>query len=155
MPALRGTEFLDKMASAARSIGWHPFPGPAAVNSRPYQNRSACMYHGFCNRGGCHVNAKNSTAVSTIPKAVDTGRMKVVTQAIVTSVDVDEKSGRIDIVITRPGDKTGASTTGLLAALLIEPLVAGTGSLGLSGSASIPGGGAVALQFLPAGITVR
>jgi type II secretory pathway component GspD/PulD (secretin) len=71
------------------------------------------------------------------------------------SSQVDDKSGRIDIVITRPADKTGASTSGLLAALLIEPLVAGTGSLGLSGSASIPGGEAMSLQFLPAGITVR
>ncbi len=38
------------------------------------------------------------------------------------SSQVDDKSGRIDIVITRPGDKTGASTSGLLAALLIEPI---------------------------------
>jgi len=68
---------------------------------------------------------------------------------------VDDKSGRIDIVITRPGDKTGASTSGLLAALLVEPLVAGTGSLALTGSASVPGGDTAALQFLPAGITVR
>jgi hypothetical protein len=71
------------------------------------------------------------------------------------SSQIDDKSGRIDIVITRPGDKTGASTSGLLAALLVEPLTAGTGSLAVSGSASIPGGGAAALQFLPAGITVR
>jgi gluconate 2-dehydrogenase alpha chain len=89
MPALRRTEFLDKMASAARSIGWHPFPGPAAVNSRPYQNRSACMYHGFCNRGGCHVDAKNSTAVTTIPRAQATGHLKVVTRAHVTTIAVD------------------------------------------------------------------
>jgi hypothetical protein len=67
----------------------------------------------------------------------------------------DAKSGRIDIVITRPGDKTGASTSGLLAALLVEPLTAGTGSLAISGSASVPGGTPTALQFLPAGITVR
>jgi gluconate 2-dehydrogenase alpha chain len=33
--------------------------------------------------------------VSTIPKALATGRLKVVTQAIVTSVDVDERSGRV------------------------------------------------------------
>ena len=71
------------------------------------------------------------------------------------SSQVDDKSGRIDLVITRPGDKTGASTAGLLAALLVEPIAAGTGSLALSGSASVPGGGAAALQFLPAGITVR
>lgn len=68
---------------------------------------------------------------------------------------VDEKSGRIDIVISRPGDKTGASTAGLLAALLVEPIAAGTGSLALTGSATVPGGAQAALQFLPAGITVR
>lgn len=71
------------------------------------------------------------------------------------SSQVDEKSGRVDIVITRPGDQTGASSSGLLAALLLEPLTAGTGSLSLSGSATMPGGGGAPLQFLPAGITVR
>ena len=71
------------------------------------------------------------------------------------SSQIDDTSGRLDIVITRPGDKTGASTSGLLAALLIEPIVAGTGSLGVSGSGSVPGGAAVSLQFLPAGVTVR
>ena len=71
------------------------------------------------------------------------------------SSQVDDKSGRIDIVISRPGDKTGASTAGLLAAILLEPLAAGTGTLSVSGSATVPGGGAAALQFLPAGITVR
>jgi gluconate 2-dehydrogenase alpha chain len=89
MPPLRGTEFIDKMATAARSLKWHPFPGPAAINSRPYQNRSGCMYHGFCNRGGCHVDAKNSTAVTTIPRAEATGRLKVVTRAHVTTIEVD------------------------------------------------------------------
>src|SRR2546422_4471841 len=89
MPPLRGTGFTDLMAAAARTLGWHPFPGPAAINSRLYQNRAACMYHGFCNRGGCHVDAKGSTAVTTIPKAQATGRLKVVTRAHVTNVDVD------------------------------------------------------------------
>jgi type II secretory pathway component GspD/PulD (secretin) len=68
---------------------------------------------------------------------------------------VDEASGRIDIVVTRPGDQTGASTGGLLAAILLEPLTAGTGSLSLSGSATVPGGAGASLQFQPAGITVR
>ena len=71
------------------------------------------------------------------------------------SQQIDDKSGRIDIVISRPGDQTGASTSGLLAALLVEPLAAGTGSLALSGSATVPGGNQAALQFVPAGLTVR
>src|SRR5216110_2722620 len=95
MPALRGTEFTDRMATTARKLGWHPFPGPAAINSQLYDDRPGCLYHGFCNRGGCHVNAKNSTAVSTIPKAVTTGKLSVVTQAIATSIDVEDRSGRV------------------------------------------------------------
>jgi gluconate 2-dehydrogenase alpha chain len=89
MPPLRRTEFLDKMEDAARSLSWHPFPGPAAINSRTYQNRSGCMYHGFCNRGGCHVDAKNSPHVTTIPRAQATGHLEVVTRAQVTSIEVD------------------------------------------------------------------
>jgi gluconate 2-dehydrogenase alpha chain len=89
MPPLRGTDFLDKMAVSAGKLGWHAFPGPASINSRSYQNRSACMYHGFCNQGGCHVDAKNSPLVTTIPRAQETGHLKVVTRAHVTQIDVD------------------------------------------------------------------
>jgi gluconate 2-dehydrogenase alpha chain len=94
MPPLRSTGFTEMMADAARKVGWHAFPGPAAINSQAYQGRSACLYHGFCNRGGCHVSAKNSTAVSTIPKAQATGKLEVVTEATVTSINVDA-NGRV------------------------------------------------------------
>jgi gluconate 2-dehydrogenase alpha chain len=99
MPPLRGTEFTERMAAAARRLGWSPFPGPAAVNSESYDDRPGCQYHGFCNRGGCHVSAKNSTAVSTIPKAMETKRLEVVTRATVTSVAMDEASGRVAGVV--------------------------------------------------------
>ena len=93
MPPLRSTGFTEKMSAAARTLGWHPFPGPAAVTSQSYQGRPACVYHGYCAGGGCHVRSKSSTAVSTIPKAQATGRFKVVTEARVTTIAVD-KNGR-------------------------------------------------------------
>jgi len=105
MPPLRGTEFTELIATTARKLGWHPFPGPAAINSQGFDDRPGCMYHGFCSRGGCPINAKNSTAVSTIPKAVATGRLKVVTLATTTNVVVDEKSGRITGVIYVKGSQ--------------------------------------------------
>src|SRR5881296_1388896 len=37
MPPLRGCGFTDLMSAAARTLGWHPFPGPAAINSQRYQ----------------------------------------------------------------------------------------------------------------------
>jgi len=104
MPPLRGTEFTDLMGRTAGRLGWHPFPGPAAVNSQLYQNRSACLYHGFCNRGGCHVNAKNSTAVSTIPRAEATGDLAVVTEAHVTRIDVDAEGRAAGVQYLKGGE---------------------------------------------------
>src|SRR5215831_4114821 len=94
MPPLRSTGFTEKMAAAARSLGWHPFPGPAGIASKPYEGRSGCAYHGYCSGGGCHVNAKSSTAVSTIPKAEKTGHFTVVAEARVTTVEADN-NGRV------------------------------------------------------------
>ena len=94
MPPLRGTEFTELMGAAASKLGWRPFPGPAAINSEAYDDRPGCMYHGFCSRGGCPISAKNSTAVSTIPKAVGTGQLKVITLATTTNVTIDDKTGR-------------------------------------------------------------
>ncbi len=94
MPPLRWTAFHDRMAAAARTLGWGPFPGPAAVNSEAYDNRPGCGYHGFCNKGGCPVNAKNATHITTIPRAVDTGNLKVVTRAHVTTLEVGS-DGRV------------------------------------------------------------
>jgi len=91
MPPLRWTAFHERMAAAAKTLGWHPFPGPAAINTVLHNNRSPCMYHGFCNTGGCHVDAKASTAVTTIPRAQQTGNLEVVTRATVTSIEVDRK----------------------------------------------------------------
>jgi gluconate 2-dehydrogenase alpha chain len=102
MPPLRGTGFTEMMAGAARSLGWHPFPGPAAITSSRYDGRSGCVYHGFCNRGGCHVSSKGSTAVTTIPKAQRTKRLTVVTDAHVTSIDVDAQE-RVTGVTYRKG----------------------------------------------------
>jgi hypothetical protein len=68
----------------------------------------------------------------------------------------DPSGGRLDIAIVRPGDVTGVAGTGLLAALLFETVSAGPANLSVSGSASGPSGGPVAIQFAPiAAVTVR
>jgi gluconate 2-dehydrogenase alpha chain len=51
------------------------------------------MYHGYCNKGGCHVDAKNATHVTTIPRAQATGNLDVVTRAHVTKIAVDDRTG--------------------------------------------------------------
>jgi general secretion pathway protein D len=66
-----------------------------------------------------------------------------------------DPGGRVDIVITRPGDQTGAVGTGLLAAILFEPIAAGTSQISVTGVGSVAGGGQAALQFAPATVTVK
>ncbi|MGZ5985078.1 MAG: GMC oxidoreductase, partial [Caulobacteraceae bacterium] len=105
MPALHGTEFTQMMADAAKGLGLHAFPGPAAVNSVAREGRSPCLYHGWCDRGGCHVSAKGSTNVSTIPKALATKRLQVTTGANVISIDVG-KEGRVQSVTYLKGGET-------------------------------------------------
>ncbi|HTA71536.1 MAG TPA: GMC family oxidoreductase [Bryobacteraceae bacterium] len=94
MPPLRGSGFTDHMADAARLLGWKPFRPPAAINSQEYGGRPGCAFHGYCNRGGCHISAKNSTAVTTIPAALKTKNLTVFDRAHVTRI-VAGADGRV------------------------------------------------------------
>ncbi len=98
MPPLRTCDFLDHMHKAARSLGWKPFHAPSAINSQPYHGRAACAYHGYCDRGGCHVRAKNSTCFTTIPEAQKTKNLTVFDGAQVTRI-VADNNGKVTGVL--------------------------------------------------------
>lgn len=68
---------------------------------------------------------------------------------------IDPNTGRIDLVITRPGDKTGVAGNGLLASIVFEAIGAGNSQIALSGLAMNAAGQAVLVQFVPAAVTVR
>jgi hypothetical protein len=68
---------------------------------------------------------------------------------------VDQTSGRVDITFNRPGDVTGASGGGTVAAILFDPVAPGSTTLAISGVASGPGGAAIPIQFAPVSLTVR
>jgi len=88
MPPLRDTDFTERMTSAAKKLGWNAHRSPAAINSQPYQDRPVCAYHGFCEQNGCHVAAKNSTAVTTIPAALKTKNLTIFERAHVSGIRV-------------------------------------------------------------------
>jgi hypothetical protein len=62
---------------------------------------------------------------------------------------------RIDISLSRGADATGASGTGVLAAILFDAIGPGPVTLTLSGSATGPGGAAMGLRFTPVTVTVQ
>jgi Cohesin domain len=74
---------------------------------------------------------------------------------VTTAFSNQVTGNRIDITITRAGDVTGATGTGLLAAILFDAVEAGTTTLTLSGSATGPGGVAMGLRFTPVTITLQ
>jgi gluconate 2-dehydrogenase alpha chain len=80
--------------TAARKVGYHPFSTPRAIVSRPYQGRPACTYCGFCQAFGCHVGAKSSILVTTLPEADRTGNFRLITGAMCYRVNSDT-SGRV------------------------------------------------------------
>ena len=68
---------------------------------------------------------------------------------------VDAGAGRVDISMARTGDAVGASGSGLLAAVLFEPIAPGSSTLAMSGVATNPQGGPVPLTFSPVTIVVK
>jgi gluconate 2-dehydrogenase alpha chain len=105
MPPLRDTDFTDMMMAAAKKLGWKPFRGPAAINSQPYRGRPGCAYHGYCDRGGCHISAKNSTAVTTIPAAQKTKNLAIFDKAQVTRIVSGADGKVIGVLYLREGQE--------------------------------------------------
>ena len=101
MPPLRDTDFTDMMAAAARKAGFHPHRSPAAINSQPRDGRSPCAYHGYCDTGGCHVQAKNSTAITTIPAAQKTKNLTIFERAHVTRIVTDDNGKTTGVLYRR------------------------------------------------------
>ena len=75
--------------------------------------------------------------------------------AVTFTQSVDGAVGRIDLTLVRTADPTGASGSGMLAAVLFDAVAAGSAPLTLSGVGTSPEGDAVPLAFTPVTVSVR
>jgi gluconate 2-dehydrogenase alpha chain len=71
-PPLQMTYGPTLFAQAAESLGYHPFPHPAANMSRAYTNPlgiqlAQCTYCGFCEKFGCGNDSKSSPQTTILP----------------------------------------------------------------------------------------
>lgn len=85
-PMPRVPELL--IAAAAKKLGIPSAPMRRAVLTRPLDERQACFYATACGRG-CSIGAAFQTTTSLLPMSLATGRMKIVTDAMVSTVEVD------------------------------------------------------------------
>lgn len=64
--------FSELFRQAANSLGYHPYPVPAATISKLYTNpdgvtRPGCTYCGFCETFGCMIGAKSQPTNTLLP----------------------------------------------------------------------------------------
>lgn len=95
LPPLERSLACDLFANAAKKLGLHPFPIPAANASRAYTNPDGaklgqCQYCGFCERFGCEANAKGSPLITVIPFALKQPTFELRTQSIVSKIHMDK-----------------------------------------------------------------
>ncbi len=82
------------MERGAKKLGWHPWPAPMAILSKPYRGRPGCIACGMCIGAGCEVSAKSSSLVSMIPGALATGRCEIRPLSYVRKIEM-AANGRV------------------------------------------------------------
>jgi gluconate 2-dehydrogenase alpha chain len=98
---------------AAKSLGYHPFPIPAAISSAAYRNNEgialgACEYCGYCNRMACETNAKASANTTVMPILRYEPKFELRTRAFVSKLLYDKAAKRVTGVVytdMRTGDE--------------------------------------------------
>lgn len=111
LPPLERSLACDLFANAAKKLGLHPFPIPAANASRAYTNPDGaklgqCQYCGFCERFGCEANAKGSPLITVIPFALKQPTFELRTQSIVSKIHMD-KAKKVATGVTYINLQTG------------------------------------------------
>jgi gluconate 2-dehydrogenase alpha chain len=71
-PPTKMPYYATIFGEAAKHLGYHPYPNPAATTSISYTNpdgvaRPGCLYCGFCDRFGCRIGAKAQPTNTLLP----------------------------------------------------------------------------------------
>jgi len=83
---------------AAWKLGYHPFPAPMAILSKPRAGRDACVNCGFCLGFGCEVSAKSSSLAAMIPVAEATGRCEIRPNSYAHRIEIDKRGRATGVV---------------------------------------------------------
>jgi gluconate 2-dehydrogenase alpha chain len=91
MPPLRPFTLGQLFKQTATTMGLHPYPGPVGMNSVPYDGRPASSYTAWSNGFGSFDNSKWNPALSSIPRALETGNFDLRTHCRVFRILTDKK----------------------------------------------------------------
>ena len=93
LPLRCGEQLLKEEVEKNLGPAFRVFPVRKAINTEPYGGRPVCHYCGYCMRG-CDVDAKYTSANSALPAAMGTGRLTLITNAIVRELEAGS-AGRV------------------------------------------------------------
>lgn len=82
-------------------LGVRSTVAPLAILSAPFEGRPPCINRGFCNQG-CLPNAKFSTLIHHIPKAIQLGA-EVLSDCMVTHVEMDKQGRATGVTFVHDG----------------------------------------------------
>jgi gluconate 2-dehydrogenase alpha chain len=90
--------FSALFGETAKSLGYHPYPVPAATTSRSYTNpdgvsRAGCTYCGFCETFGCMIGAKAQPTNILLPVIAKRKNVSIRTGAWVRRIVHDAPEG--------------------------------------------------------------
>lgn len=111
-PVARGAT-AKPLERAAKSLGWSTFIPPMMINTVPRAGREACIQCSQCVGFACPTEAKNGTHNTMIPRALATGRCKLVTEAMVEKIiiDANDQATGVSYFVQRSGQWTKTSAT--------------------------------------------
>lgn len=97
-PPMKVPYYASLFESAAKSLGYHPYPNPAAAISTAYTNpdgisRPGCFYCGFCDRFGCMVSAKAQPTNTLLPLIQKQKNVTLRNNCWVRRIEYDKSGG--------------------------------------------------------------
>jgi len=99
LPPLKRSYATVLFDRAAKDVGFHPFPCPAANTSAPYKNplgiqMGACTYCGYCEWFGCGNYSKASPQTTLLPALRQRPNFAYRTHCDVTRINLDSSGKR-------------------------------------------------------------
>lgn len=89
LPPLPINKIGRKAAEGMNKLGWHWWPSPNSIPSKPYRGRNACVRRGTC-LTGCPEKAKASMDLVYWPDAIADGA-RLITGARVSKIETNEQ----------------------------------------------------------------
>lgn len=110
----------ERLAVAARGLGYHPFRLPLAINASSRDGRNSCIECANCDGFACAIEAKNDLVTAVLPSLVEQG-LEVRTGIAVTRLRIE--SGQV------VGLETVDMATGARAVLRARHIVLAAGAI--------------------------